>query len=203
MQVAVVKNSNTYSSKETFEYFLHFTIKALFISLLSIVIIISSLFIYVVGDSIYNMKKGNNVVPLLGGYIIVTPSMVPTIKIKDAVVVKRTNKSDLSIGDIITFKSTDERYKDLVVTHRVVGTQTISTGDLVYRTKGDNNRVEDSAVVEENNIYGKVVLKLPKLGYIKDFISTPLGFFLFIAVPILALAYINIKNLRENVEEEM
>ena len=122
-------------------------------------------------------------------------------KINDAVIVKRTSDSIIDIGDIITFKSTDSRYEGLTVTHRIVGTQTISTGDLVYRTKGDNNRIEDSAVVKKENIYGKVVLKLPKVGYIKDFLRKPLGFILFIICPIILILFINIRNINKREEE--
>lgn len=147
------------------------------------------------------MKKGNNVVPLIGGYVIITPSMVPTIKVKDAVLVRRMKDSELEIGDIITFKSTDERYTDLTITHRIVGTQSISNGSLVYRTKGDNNRLEDSEVVTFKNVYGKVILKLPKLGYIRDFISKPIGFIFLIILPLIGIIAINISVLKRKVEE--
>ncbi len=197
MQVQVLKTDINYSTKDTISYLLHFFIKALFIALFSFILLILIMTFVVVGDSYYNLKNGNKVVPLIGGYIIVTPSMVPTIKVNDAVLVKRVNESDLSVGDIITFKSTDSRYDGLTVTHRVVGTQVISSGDLVYRTKGDNNQIEDLAVVEQRNIYGKVVLKLPKLGYVKDFIASPIGFFSFIIFPIAMIIYINVMNKKE------
>lgn len=200
MKIHGLENTSEYSSKDTYRFLFRFITKALFIALLFIIISISSIALIVIGDSVYNMKKGNNVVPLIGGYVIITPSMVPTIKVKDAVLVKRTNNTDLTIGDIITFKSTDVRYNGLIITHRIVGTQTITNGDLVYRTKGDNNRIEDSAVVDFKNVYGKVILKLPKLGYVKDFIAKPIGFIMLIIVPLLGIIGINIANLRKKRE---
>ena len=159
-----LRKVNNYSRKDTIRFFTRFIARSFMISILFIVCGLLVFASVIVGDVIYNAKNGNNVVPLFGGYIIITPSMVPTIKINDAVVVKRVEDNELKIGDIITFKSADARYTGLTVTHRVVGSQKISSGDLVYRTKGDNNKIEDSAVVDMNSIYGKVVLKLPKLA---------------------------------------
>lgn len=198
-----VRGLNTnYNSKDTIKYFAHFIARALLIALSFIVVSISVLAIFVVGDTVYNVNKGNNVVPLFGGYIIITESMVPTIKVNDAVLVKRSESNELNIGDIITFKSIDERYDGLVVTHRIVGSQNISTGDLVYRTKGDNNKLEDMAVVPEENIFGRVILKIPKLGYVKDFLNKPIGFILCIIIPIVMIIVINIKNIKISSREE-
>lgn len=201
MQIKSLQYKDSYTSKETFRFFLRFISRAFLISIITLSLTIATFIMIVIGDVYYNYKQGNNVVPLFGGYIIITPSMVPTIKVNDAVIVKRTSDSIIDIGDIITFKSTDERYDGLTVTHRIVGTQTISTGDLVYRTKGDNNRIEDSAVVKKENIYGKVVLKLPKIGYIKDFLRKPIGFILFIICPIVLILLINIKHINNKEEE--
>lgn len=200
MKIHGLENSSEYSSKDTYKFLFHFITKALFIALFTIIIGISLIALIVIGDTVYNVRKGNNVVPLIGGYVIITPSMVPTINVKDAVLVKRVSDKELVVGDIITFKSSDERYKGLIITHRVVGTQSISSGNLVYRTKGDNNRIEDSAVVDFKNIYGKVIIKFPKLGYLKDFISKPIGFIMLIIIPIMGIVGINLNNFREKKE---
>lgn len=201
MKIHGLDNSSEFSSEDTSRFLFHFITKSLFIALFTIIIGISFITLIVIGDTLYNVKKGNNVVPLIGGYVIITPSMVPTINVNDAVLVKRVSNNELIIGDIITFKSSDERYKGLTITHRVVGTQSISSGNLVYRTKGDNNRIEDSAVVDFKNIYGKVIIKFPKLGYLKDFISKPIGFIMLIIIPIIGIIGININNIR--VKKEM
>lgn len=198
MQVHAIENDKIqYTKKDTVSFFAHFIIRSLLYALITVVACGLTLFLIIVGDTVYNFSKGNNMVPLFGGYVIISPSMVPTIKVKDAVIVKRTSQDNLNIGDIITFKSTDPRYTGLIITHRIVGTQSISSGDLVYRTKGDNNRIEDSAVVQNDNIFGKVILKIPKLGYIRDFLNKPFGFILFIFLPILLIVIINLKSMKE------
>ena len=111
--------------------------------------------------------------------------MVPTINVNDAIVVKRVKDNTLNIGDIITFSSNDVYFKGLTVTHRVVGKQLGVDGNYIYRTKGDNNSLEDTALVNVGNIYGKVVIKLPKIGYVQAFVSSPFGFIISIVLPVL------------------
>lgn len=202
MVVQAVAKKNEFNK---FGYLFHFFARAfliaVFILLLSLLIFLTVYF----GDLLYNEKIGNNKVPLLGAYVIVSPSMVPTIKINDAIVVKRVEADELSIGDIITFSSNDPSYRGLTVTHRIVGKQMIQSGEFVYRTKGDNNSVEDSALVSLNDIYGKVVLKLPKLGYVQKFITTPFGFIISILIPIGMVIVVDVikifKLLRKRNEE--
>ena len=79
----------------------------------------------------------------------------------------------------------------MTITHRIVGKQLLSNGEFVFRTKGDNNSVEDSALVKLDDIYGKVVIKIPKIGYVQKFLSTPIGFFSCILVPIFIVMILN------------
>ena len=137
------------------------------------------------GDAVYNSSRGISKSPLLNAYVIVTESMVPTIDVNDAIIVKRVKNNTLDIGDIITFSSNDVYFNGLTVTHRIVGKKLDVDGNYIYRTKGDNSSLEDTALVNLNNIYGKVVLRLPKIGYIQGFVSTPLGFVLSIVIPVL------------------
>lgn len=131
-----------------------------------------------------NLNKSNTR-SLFDTYIIVSESMIPTIKINDAIVVKKIDSDNLEIGDIITFNSKDYAYNGLTVTHRIVGIQNSANGEKIYRTKGDNNIFVDTAVVDLNSIYGKVVLIIPKFGYIKNFLRSIPGFIILIIMPIL------------------
>lgn len=141
------------------------------------------------GDAFYNSSRGISKSPLLNAYVIVTESMVPTINVNDAIIVKRVKNNTLDIGDIITFSSNDIYFNGLTVTHRIVGKKLDVDGNYIYRTKGDNNSLEDTALVDLDNIYGKVVLRLPKIGYVQGFVSTPLGFVLSIIIPVLMAVY--------------
>ena len=116
--------------------------------------------------------------------------------------------SDISLGDIITFSSIDPAYPGLTVTHRIVGKEKSTTGKYLFRTKGDNNNVMDPSIVEEDNIYGKVILKIPKLGVIRKFLMTSYGFMFGIVLPAVAIIVFDVlklfkKNKKTVVEEEL
>ena len=46
----------------------------------------------------------------------------------------------------------------------------------IYQTKGDNNSRADSALVYTDDIYGKVLFKVPKIGYVQNALSNPIYF---------------------------
>ena len=163
---------------------------------ISVAIFFLLLFTYLIiyfGDQFLGIKVGTSKMPMFGAYVIVSPSMVPTINVNDGVVVQRIEQQNsLNIGDVITFSSRDIDYEGLTITHRIVGKQIIQSGELVYRTKGDNNIVEDSSLVKFSDIYGKVVMKIPMIGYIYNFLTTPFGFIISIIIPILIIFACNI-----------
>ena len=165
-------------------------------------IVFTYLIIYF-GDQYFGSKSGDSKLPIYSAYVIVSPSMVPTINVNDGVVVQRVDKQgNLNIGDIITFSSKDIRYSGLTITHRIVGKQTIQNGNLVYRTKGDNNKSEDSSLVSFSDIYGKVLFKVPSVGVLYNFITNPFGFIISIIIPIIVILVINIVKVKQLVDEE-
>ena len=165
-------------------------------------IVFTYLIIYF-GDQYFGSKSGDSKLPIYSAYVIVSPSMVPTINVNDGVVVQRVDKQgNLNIGDIITFSSKDIRYSGLTITHRIVGKQTIQNGNLVYRTKGDNNKSEDSSLVSFGDIYGKVLFKVPSVGVLYNFITNPFGFIISIIIPIVVILVINIVKVKQLVDEE-
>ncbi len=150
----------------------------LFMLLVAIVILTFFIIIYYV-DLLLNVNNSSKK-PLFGAYIIVSQSMLPTIKVNDAIVVKRDSDNNYNIGDIITFSSSDTNYKGLKVTHRIVKKKSISNNKSIYITKGDNNPVNDSALVSSDSIYGKVLFRIPKVGNIKKILSNPINYCYFL-----------------------
>ena len=165
-------------------YFANFLCKSFLYAVLSLMVILCLMFGVYFVDLMTNVKTGNYKFPIFGSYVILTKSMVPTINVNDAVLVKRSDLEEFSIGDIITFSSIDSAHNGMTITHRIVGTQKDSYGNLAFRTKGDNNSRDDNAYVPYSNIFGKVILKMPKLGYIQSFISKPVGLIIGIFIPI-------------------
>lgn len=97
-------------------------------------------------------------------YTVLSGSMKPKIKPGDVVVVSNKNKEKLKKNDIITFKEDED-----VITHRIVDIK-----NNEYITKGDNNNFIDHFVVPSENVIGKVLFHIPKIGYAIEFLSRPL-----------------------------
>ncbi|MBR3210346.1 MAG: signal peptidase I [Bacilli bacterium] len=171
-----------YSFFYKLKYYSYFVARAFLISIFCFLIIFALLFTVYLIDLFVNVKSGNYKAPLFGGYVIVSPSMVPTININDAIVVKRSGSGQYNIGDIISFFSTEYNAEGNVITHRVIKKNEVYSTDS-YVTKGDNNPVPDKKRVSSSNIYGKVFLIIPKLGYLQNFLSNPLNFALCLLVP--------------------
>lgn len=164
-------------------YLAHFVVKSFLIAIFCCLLIFGILVACYFGDLFLNVKRGDYKNPLFNAYVIVSPSMVPTISINDAIIVKRVDDDDYDIGDIITFSSDDVNYKGLTVTHRIVNKQQVSNDSSFYTTKGDNNYANDPALVATDAIYGRVLFKIPKLGYLQKFLAKPVNFVLCILVP--------------------
>ena len=191
------KYINSYQEMTLFEnikYICRFFARSFVYAVFVFFVIFALLVTVYFGDLFYNLSKGNHKLPLFNAYVIVSTSMVPTIMVNDAIVVKRESGLKLDIGDIITFSSVDPSYPSLTVTHRIVGKQKSQTGDYIFRTKGDNNVIDDPTLVNEDKIYGKVILKIPKLGYVRQFLLTSYGFVFGIIFPLSVIIICDMMN---------
>ncbi len=166
---------------------LHFIASVFMYSILLILILIAITVVVYFVEEKQNINKDHYVSPLLSAYVILTNSMEPTILVKDAVVDVKALPSSIQVGDVITFVTHDPMHYGATVTHRVVGRDQDANGNYRYRTQGDNNNVEDSWIVPQENILGKVIFKIPKLGYLQEFLSTSYGWIIAIVLPCLAI----------------
>ena len=163
---------------------LHFIATVLMYSICLIMIIVFLVFVVNFIDKQYNLRSGNNKKDLFSACTIVSPSMVPTINVLDVVVTMRVdNPEDIKEGDIVTFNSTDYRYSGVLVTHRIVDIEKTSSGEYLFTTKGDNNNTQDSSRISFNEIYGRVLFRIPKIGYIQYYLSSILGWVAIIIAP--------------------
>jgi len=90
---------------------------------------------------------------------IATGSMIPNINIGDVVITKKVGPDKIQLNDIIEYK-----YDNVSVVHRVV--QINRENDiLVFTTKGDSNSSKDRDPVLEDDVIGKVILRIPLVGY--------------------------------------
>ncbi len=126
----------------------------------------------------------------LNFYTILSPSMYPTIKPGDIIV---TYKEDAYYkGDIITFVSSSNVSSGKTITHRIYSEPIEMNGKMQYTTKGDNNPSPDSAPANEDNVLGKVLFKIPKAGYIQQFLLSKIGWVTVILLPCIGVVIYDI-----------
>lgn len=175
-----------------FRYIVSVMSYALFIFLL---LIGGTLLLYIADIKIRAMK-GDYSAPAFNAYVVMSGSMLPTIQVKDIVVTKKVPEEKLEVGDIITFISPDTRFGGISITHRIIEKYyDESIGSYSYRTKGDNNNIADSVLVPNKNILGKVILKVPKLGYLQDILSSKGGLIIVVLIPCLVILSYDIMKL--------
>lgn len=94
-----------------------------------------------------------------GVLVIGSGSMTGTINKGDAIIYERLGKEEvIEIGDIIVFKNDGVR-----VIHRVIDKKDSGSG-MKYYTKGDANPNEDEGYRVEEDVIGKVRLRIPYIG---------------------------------------
>ncbi len=94
-------------------------------------------------------------------FCIISGSMEPNISINDLVIIKEVPQNEINSKDIISFTVNGE-----TITHRIENISTDESGDLVYTTKGDANNIEDADTIKFEDIEGKYIGKIPKIGKI-------------------------------------
>ncbi|MFB6169866.1 MAG: signal peptidase I [Haloarculaceae archaeon] len=122
-------------------------------------------------------------------YVVLSGSMEPAIHVGDVVVVGNRDPAALEVGDVITF----DRGTDIPTTHRIVEVIESDTG-VAFRTKGDANEDPDPALVAPTQVVGVVVLTIPLIGYVVEFVGTPVGFVALVVVPFGLLAVFELRD---------
>lgn len=95
--------------------------------------------------------------------VVISGSMSDSIEVNDMVVIHR--QEGYEIGDVVTFETDGS-----LVTHRI-----IDRTDRGFVTKGDANNSPDLDPVQQEQIVGRVILVVPKIGKAIEFMRTPLG----------------------------
>lgn len=179
-------------------WLLSFMLSVIMYAVIVILLIIGAvLLVYFVDFKIHDNRMQT---PLYGAYVIVSGSMEPIIKIRDAVIIKRVKEDNIKIGDVVTYRSMDEAFYGILITHRIVNIEE-RDGRKVYITKGDNNETIDRSPVEFYQIQGKVVMKVPKIGYLKYFLIDYYGWIIAVLIPSAAIVSYDIVKLFKRIKD--
>lgn len=118
---------------------------------------------------------------------VMSGSMAPTIATGDAVVSKPIAAPSLRPGDVATFK--DPEGTSRLITHRVLSVK-VAHGSVHVTTRGDANNTSESWDVAVDGRVGRVLYRVPRVGYLLVPASSPLGRLLLVGLPVLLLGAI-------------
>jgi signal peptidase len=134
----------------------------------------------------YTLKTDN---PMM---VVISQSMVPTLGVGDFIFIKaiddfdNINSGPPPEGDILVFLRPG--FHDEYIVHRAID-KTKKDKGWIYTTKGDNNNFPDGVPIPQSNVIGKVVNRIPIMGYFSLFIKTMKGFLLVAFYMILSFFY--------------
>jgi signal peptidase len=95
--------------------------------------------------------------------VILTGSMEPVLFPGDIALIKKTDGKDVGVGDIVQYWT-----GQIFIIHRII--EIDANGE--FRTKGDNNSAPDSKPVRPEQVRGKMVGAIPKLGMMTILLKT-------------------------------
>jgi len=177
---------------EKIKQILHYLSSMLLYALLMILVVVVLMVVVTIGDRMISLKNHQSKAPLFSAYVIISPSMVPNINVYDAVITARVPQNRIGMYDVITFLSKEIETHGVPITHRVVGILKTEDGERAYRTKGDNNNKEDKAIILQSEVIGKVLFRIPMLGYVRTFVTSKIGFLISVVLPITASLFLEI-----------
>ena len=96
---------------------------------------------------------------------------IPTgFLIGDMPIVKGEGDNGYDVGDIVVYSVSGQKFP---IIHRIIKVN----ADGTYQTKGDNNinQLPYEFAVRDDQIFGKVVFVIPKLGYFKVLLTKVMG----------------------------
>ena len=112
---------------------------------------------------------------------IASGSMSPALEVGDLVIVQGVPPTSIKVGDIIVF---DPPQGSRTI-HRVTKIQTLPNGTIQFKTKGDANPNEDPHWIPEQNVHGRVLYRIPYLGWLALDPTIPIIIIIIIIIIIL------------------
>lgn len=127
-------------------------------------------------------------VPSIGGafpLIVLTDSMYPEIESGDLIICNTTEAKDIKVNDVISFFDPAGNGTS-IVTHRVIEIVE-EDGEILFRTRGDNNNTEDKELVPAENLVGVYKMRIAGAGHIAMFMQSTTGLIICVILPIILL----------------
>ena len=148
----------------------------------------------ILGVNVYLANARNlvgNQMPMpfgFGGAVVLSGSMEPELSVGDLILVKESD--DIQVNDVVVYQSMNS-----LVVHRVV-----DVNENMITTQGDANNVADEPV-DVSLVKGEVFFCIPGVGNIVNFLKTPVGIVLTIGLAILLVELPRRSEMKQDDEE--
>ena len=119
-----------------------------------------------------------------GMAVVMSGSMEPVLSVDDLIIVKKSN--DYQIDDLVVYQTSSE-----LVVHRI-----IDIDEEKVITKGDANNTSDDPI-ELKSIKGKVVGVVENIGWLIEFLKSPIVVVTVLIIAFLLMEYSFIKEKEE------
>ena len=115
---------------------------------------------------------------------VYSEDMEPEIDIGEVVILQDVDPSELKLGDVITYKADALDFEDRFVTHQISKEPYEVDGVYYFTTRGLKSDAVDDPEIDESQLRGKLIYKIPFVGTVYDFITAWYG---MIAVVIIVI----------------
>jgi signal peptidase len=116
--------------------------------------------------------------------VVASGSMEPALRTGDALVVRPTGAAGVAPADIVVYRNGGHRW----VIHRVMEIRVVN-GQRYLVTKGDANNTTDPDLTPTDAVYGQATLRVPFLGRVVHFLTTPTARLLLAAAILLVIVH--------------
>ncbi len=131
-------------------------------------------------------------------------SMEPELNIGDIIMIKDVEPSTLKKGDVITYHGEEGPVAGKLITHQIVAEPYEENGTYYFTTRGIKEGAIDDPQIEDGQIMGKVLYKVPILGSLYDFFSQWYGLAAFGSLILIAFSteLLNLISIVRNKDED-
>ena len=140
-------------------------------------------------------KDPNSGILGIGYATVVSGSMKPMLNEGDFLVYQRQPSDRYEVNDVIIYVKDGGTENEKLISHRVISID----GETVI-VKGDANEYADDPIIKDQ-IVGRMVFYVPKLGKAAEFLKTPVGYACICGV-IIVLVILNILSVRKDRKAE-
>ena len=166
---------------------------------------ILTIFVVVIMISVF-VNRISGKTPKVFGYSIYrigSDSMTPSLQVGDVILSKSVKDfREIDVDDVITYNCEKGKLAGMSITHKIVE-KNEKDGKYSFITQGTKEgATRDEYPVEEYQIEGVMICKVPLLGSIIDLLSNKIVFMFVVVTPLLICLVVEVKNLVKASKEE-